>query len=102
MEEGSSVNITYRKIKWTYIKVIIAMILFIGGVLCVLLGINPLIDMTYDLKSFSNLVFVVFHVYYLFSFTAVNTNSDFIFWSSSYCLLIITSIMFYYYDDIFI
>lgn len=102
MEEGSRVNGTYRKKKWTTISIFITVCFFIAGIVCVFLGINPLLEMWYDLKSFSNLIFVVFHLYYLFSFIGVHTNSDFIFWTGSYSLLIVTSIMFYFYDDIFI
>ncbi|WUR03849.1 putative leptin receptor [Vairimorpha necatrix] len=102
MSEGSRVNITFRKKKWTTTSVIITVLMFISGILCILLGLNPLLDLEFDLKSFSNLIFVVFHLYYLCSFMGVNTNSDFIFWGSSYILLIVSSIMFYYYDDIFV
>lgn len=102
MSNQSKVQITYKKIKWTPLKLILTALLIISGITCIILGIYPLIDMDYDIKSFCNLVFVVFHCYYIFSLSGVKKNSDFVFWVFSYLLLCVCSLMFYFYDDIFI
>ncbi|EOB11833.1 leptin receptor gene-related protein [Nosema bombycis CQ1] len=100
--ESEQTQETYTKIKWSIIKLIFAGILLIAGSACIYLGLQPLIEMELNLKSFANLVFVIFHIYYAISLFGVKRMSQFIFWCGSYILLISASLMFFYYDSIFI
>lgn len=89
------------KIHWGFSKTFTVLILYLMSATCILLGLKPLFDMEFELKSFANLFFVVLHGFYAFSFTTVHRNSQFIFWATSYLLLNGTTILFYYYEDIF-
>lgn len=101
MNEGI-VQETYTKIRWSPFKIVIVVLLFAGGAVSIYLGLSPLLEMTFELKSFANLIFVLFQVYYIFSFFGVKKTSQFIFWCASYILLIASSLMFFYYDSIFV
>lgn len=90
------------KIHWGFAKVLIVLILYSLSGTCIVLGLKPLFDMDFDTKNFANLVFVIFHGFYMFSFIAVHRKSHFIFWATSYMLLSGTTLLFYYYDDLFL
>lgn len=96
------VHETYTKMHWGFFKILITLILIIAGSVSIYFGISPLLDMDYGIKSFANLVFVIFNVYYIISFFGVVKTSQFIFWCGSYTLLIFSSFMFFFYDEIFV
>lgn len=103
-DEGKYGRQEYRsnRIRWSPTKVIFTLLLFGGSIALMITGIYPLIDMDFELKSFANILFVLLHVFYLFSFTAVKRNSQLIFWSASFLVLDAATFLFYFYDDIFI
>ncbi|KAF9764636.1 hypothetical protein NGRA_0400 [Nosema granulosis] len=96
------VHETYTKIRWSLFKIIVVLILFAGGGACIYFGLSPLLEMEFEMKNFANLVFVIFHIYYILSFFGVKKTSQFVFWCASYILLIFASLMFYFYDDVFV
>lgn len=91
-----------NSMKWTTTKMIVTVTLFALSGLCIFLGLKPMFDMTYDFKSFANLMFVAMNGFYIFSFSAVHRTSQFVFWSASFLLLITITLMFYNYDEIFL
>lgn len=93
---------TYTKIRWSPFKIIMTILLISAGAVSIYFGISPLLEATFELKSFANLIFVLFQVYYIFSFFGVKKTSQFIFWCASYILLIASSMMFFFYDSIFV
>lgn len=93
---------SHRRIHWGFTKVAMVCMLYGLSLACIILGLKPLFDMDFEPKNFANLVFVTFHGFYMFSFAAVHRKSHFVFWSTSYMLLSGTSILFYYYEDLFL
>lgn len=90
-----------KKIHWTALKVIFTMFLFILSIVLMIVGFVPLIEFGLDLKSAANLLFVALQVFYLMSFRGVRRESQFYFWLTSLLLLDITTVMFYFYENIF-
>ena len=88
-------------LRWTGTKVLISVLLFLISAMCILAGITPIVEGFYDLKSFANLIFVVFHGFYMFSFSAVTKSSQFFFWALSFLMLDAMTFIFIYYDEIF-
>lgn len=95
------VEVEKRRLNWTAKKVMVSVALFIISIICIVVGIVPLIEGDYEIKSFANLLFVAFHGFYMFSFSAVNRNSQFFFWALSFFLLDAMTLIFIFYDDIF-
>jgi hypothetical protein len=91
-----------RGVHWGFKEVAATAILYGLSITCIVLGLQPIFTMDYELKSFANLLFVASHAFYMFSFTAVHRKSHFIFWSTSFLLLICTTLMFYFYDSLFL
>ncbi|KMV66726.1 hypothetical protein M970_010550 [Encephalitozoon cuniculi EcunIII-L] len=94
---------SYREeMHWGFTKILVVSMLYGLSLVCIFLGLKPLFDMDFEVKSFANLAFVAFHGFYMFSFMAVHRKSHFIFWSTSYMLLSGISLLFYYYEDLFL
>ncbi|KCZ76314.1 hypothetical protein H311_02582 [Anncaliia algerae PRA109] len=90
-----------KTLKWTGTKILIALLLFILSFTCIVLGLKPLIEGDNDLKAFVNILFVVFHFFYMFSFTAVKKTTHFFFWSLSFFMIDGMTLVFLFYDEIF-
>ncbi|KAM0685770.1 hypothetical protein COBT_003014 [Conglomerata obtusa] len=90
-----------KGMKWTKSKIAFCIFLFTASILLMLTGIYPLLDMDYDLKNFSNLLFVSLHGFYLFGFGKVKRKKDFVFWSASFLVLDLVTFLFYFYEDIY-
>lgn len=90
-----------KKIHWTTLKVIFTLFLFGDSIALIIIGFVPLIDFGVDLKNLANLLFVALHVFYMMSFGGVKRDRQFYFWSTSFLLLDISTLMFYFYEDIF-
>lgn len=90
-----------RRIHWGFSTVFVVVALYGLSLACVILGLKPLFDMEFEPKNFANLAFVVMHGFYMFSFAAVHRKSHLIFWATSYIILSGTTILFYYYEDLF-
>lgn len=101
MEEGYYDGNHQRGVHWGFTKVLMVAVLYGLSLTCIILGLKPLFDMEFEAKSFANLAFVAFHGFYMFSFIAVHRKSHFIFWSTSYLLLSGTSLLFYFYEELF-
>jgi hypothetical protein len=91
-----------KGVHWGFKEVTATALLYGLSVLCIVLGVQPLFTMDYELKSFANLLFVVSHAFYMFSLFTVHRKSHFIFWSTSFLLLICTTLMFYFHDSLFL
>lgn len=94
-------KIESKSVSWTGKKIAICAVLFVLSLVCISVGLQPILTGIYDVKSFANLIFVVFHAFYMFSFTAVHRNSQFFFWALSYFMLDAITFIFVFYDDIF-
>lgn len=95
------VEVEKRRLHWTGKKVVVSVVLFTISIICVVVGIEPLINGDYDPKSFANLLFVAFHMFYMFSFSAVHRSSQFFFWALSFFMLDAMTLIFIFYDEIF-
>lgn len=90
------------RIKWSITKVLLTLVIFGGSIALIILGIYPIIEMDLDVKNIANILFVILHIFYCYSFSAVKRTSQFVFWSGSFLLLDIVTFLFYFYEDIFI
>lgn len=95
------VEVEKKNLEWTGVKIVITILLFICSIACVIAGIAPLIEGDYETKSFANILFVLFHGFYMFSFSAVTRNSQFFFWALSFLMLDAMTLIFIFYDEIF-
>lgn len=95
------VEVEKKRLNWTAKKVVVSVVLFIISIICIIVGIEPLINGDYEIKSFANLLFVAFHGFYMFSFSAVTRSSQFFFWALSFFMLDAMTLIFIFYDDIF-
>jgi hypothetical protein len=100
--DDRSKEVRRRGIQWTASKVFTVVVLYCISIGLIFLGIKPLLDMFYELKSFANLLFVVSHIFYMFSFITVKKRSHFVFWVASYVLLDALSFMFFFSEDLFL
>lgn len=102
-EAGYNERRKYKRarMRWTTGKVIFTGFLFGSSIAMIFFGLYPLFDGDYEPKSFANLLFVIFHVYYMFSFSAVNKNYQFLFWAASFLVLDAGTALFLFYEDIF-
>lgn len=88
--------------RWGLGRVLVVFVLYALSISCVVLGIKPLFDMDFDAKNLANLLFVASHAFYMFSFLAVRRKSHFVFWATSFLLLSGTTLLFYFYEDLFL
>ncbi|ADM10925.1 leptin receptor [Encephalitozoon intestinalis ATCC 50506] len=91
-----------ERVHWGFTKILMIVVLYGLSLACIILGLKPLFDMEFEIKSFANLTFVAFHAFYMFSFMAVHKKSHFIFWSITYLFLSGISLLFYFYEDLFL
>lgn len=89
------------KIRWTFFKISMTLLLFGLGGAGIYLSIKPLIEGEYEPKSFANLFFTAMMLFYMLSFLRVYSTMQFIFWSTSFSIAITAAIMFLYYEDLF-
>lgn len=95
------VEVEKKQLNWTAKMVVVTVALFIISIICIIVGLEPLINGDYETKSFANLLFVAFHGFYMFSFSTINRSSQFFFWALSFFMLDAMTLVFIFYDDIF-
>lgn len=71
----------------------------VGFIIYVLI---PFIEGFIELQNFANLLFVILHVFYMFNVATLKKKSQWVFWVASYLILDAASILFVFYDSIFI
>lgn len=91
----------YKRIKWSLCKVVFTFFLFVVSLILIILGFVPLFEYGIDAKNLANLLFVGLHIFYLMSFNGVKREKQYYFWISSLLLLDFTTLMFYFYENIF-
>lgn len=92
----------HRGLKWTGFRIAITAILMLVSVAFMIYVLIPFIEGFIEVQNFANLLFVLLHVFYMFNVTALKNKKQWVFWVMSYLLVDAASILFVFYDSIFI
>lgn len=90
-----------RNIDWSPFKIFVAVLLFFLGGAGIYMTLEPLFDGDYSPKSFANLLFTATTVFYMLSFMRVRKGYHFLFWSTSFSIAILTTVLFLNYESLF-
>jgi hypothetical protein len=96
-----SENQTPHRIRWSWFKIFITLILMGLSIVGIYFAIQPLIEGDKSLKSFANLAFVLVILFFMFTATKLRKNYEWVFWACGFGLIIFCSIMFINHDSIF-
>lgn len=88
-------------INWSFFKIFVAVLLFSLGGAGIYMTLTPLLEGDYSLKSFANLLFTATVMFYMLSFMRVRKVYHFLFWSASFSIAILTTVLFLNYESLF-
>lgn len=87
---------------WSGSRIMISGALLAVSVGFIIYVLVPFIEGFVEIQNFANLLFVILHVFYMFNVTTLKNKKQWVFWVMSYLLVDAASILFVFYDEIFI
>lgn len=90
-----------RTIKWTFLKILVTIVLFISTLGIIYLSVEPLIEGEFELKSFVSVFFALLGFFFLFAVTGIRKNSHFFFWALGLSTIDMMNFTFLMYDSLF-
>merc|ERR1711915_58479 len=92
----------HSSLKWTMHRLFISGCLLGVSVGFIIYTLIPFIEGFVEPENFASLIFVVLHVFYMFNITTLETKRQWIFWVMSYLIVDAASVVFVFYDSLFI
>lgn len=87
--------------EWSFTKMMITLVLFIGGIGCIAVGFTPFVQNTAGTQDFANIGFMALIIFFMFGFFKIRKYSRFVFWAACFTLIIYTNVMFLFYETLF-
>jgi hypothetical protein len=89
-----------RRMSW--LRVITTFLLFLGGIVCIGLGVKPFIEGLYETRDIANIGFMVLIVFLMIGFFGTGGTTRYIFWVGCFTLVIYANMIFMYHEILFI
>lgn len=87
--------------RWSAFQISFSLLLFAGGIGCIVMGALPFIQQMAGRKNIANIGFMVLIAMFMLGFFKVKRTGRFLFWAMGFTLILYTNLMFLFYDNLF-
>lgn len=94
-------NETKPGINWSKFKLLMTLLLVSSSFCAIYMAVEPILEETNKLKNWINLLFAALLVFFDIILLTIHENHQFVFWATSFGMLIFASVMFIQYEMIF-